>query len=252
MSLTEPSMANLVIKQLNYKWKAYTGLFYSLMILQLLAIIFSLVVGSGMSGGSSSSSGINVNIRYFSADTVVAFTILWAFISAILITTKAYREDDFIFVTNRVTANLSNMLFLGIASIIGAVTALLSAYLLKVLMYYVLDHSQIVGIGSGPGLSDFFTGLTATILYVFLFASLGYLVGTIVQLNRILVVVIPVLFLGFAFFAESVAGAYPLIQITAFYFEESSIIIFSSKIVVTIALVFFCSSLMSNRMEVRR
>ncbi|WP_404450963.1 hypothetical protein LG329_11515 [Virgibacillus necropolis] len=250
MSLTTISTGNLVRKQFQYKMKAYIGVFSSLMVLQILAILFSLG-GSGGSGGSGSH-GISINVRYYSASIVVVFTMLWAFISAILITTKAYREDDFTFVTNRVTANLSNIVFLGTASIIGGVTAVLSGYLLKVVMYYVPDSGQFIGISSGPSPLELLFGLFATILFVFMFSSLGYLVGTLVQLHKIFVVVLPVVFFGYITFGEQRIGIHPLIQLGEFYFQETSFPLFLSKAVITIAILFTGSVLLSNRMEVRR
>lgn len=41
MSLTEVSLASVVIKQYKYKLKAYLGVFSSLVVLQILGVIFS-------------------------------------------------------------------------------------------------------------------------------------------------------------------------------------------------------------------
>lgn len=246
MSLTTLSTGNLVKKQFQYKMKAYIGVFGSLMVIQILAILFSLGGGSGMSGGGTYA--LSVNIRYYSADMVIAFTMLWAFISAILVTTKAYREDDFTFVTNRITANLSNIAFLGIASIIGGITAILSGFLLKTLMYYILDYGQIIGISTTPGIQEFMVGLFATVMLVFLCSSLGYLVGTLVQLSKLFIVVLPVVIFGF----EITSSIYPLIPIGEFYFQEQSFIVFLVKILITIAILFSVTGILSNRMEVRR
>lgn len=250
MSLTTISMGSLVKKQYQFKLKSYVGLFNSLMVVQLLAIVFSFV-GSGQSGGGGSY-GPDVRISYYSADAVVYFTIMWAFISAILITTKAYREDDFTFVTNRLSGNLSNILLLLSASVIGGVTAVLSGYLIKALIYYVFDFNQVIGIGSGPSLQEFFIGLVATILTVFLFSSLGYLVGTLIQLHRTFVVVLPVVFFGLLIIAGKMTGVYSLFSISEFYFQESSFWLFFFKIIITATLLFSGAALMSNRWEVRR
>lgn len=250
MSLTTISMVALVRKQFQYKLRAYIGVFSSMMVLQVLAIIFSIMGNTGMYGGGSY--GLGVNVSYYSADIVVVFTMLWAFISAILITTKAYREDDFTFVTNRVTANLSNIVFLGMASVIGGITAILSGFLLRVLMYYVFDFDNIVGLGSGPTLQEFVVGLFATILFVFLFSSLGYVVGMVVQINKIFVVLLPVLIVGLLTGVGLKIAVYPLIPLSEFYFQESSFWVFLSKVVITIAILFLGAAVMSNRMEVRR
>ncbi|WP_430788993.1 hypothetical protein VBD025_02505 [Virgibacillus flavescens] len=246
MSLTTIKAGSLVKKQFQYKLNAYIGVFSSMMILQGLAIFFSLLGSSGMS--STSSHGLSISIDYYSADTVIMFTSLWAFISAVLITTKIYREDDYTFVTNRITANLSNIAFLVLASLIGGFTAVMSGYFVRTYIYYFFDHDQLIGIGTGQDVQLLLTGMTATILYILLFSSLGYLAGTLVQLNRIFVVVLPVLVIGL----QMNAIINQKINIFEFYFQESSILMFIPKIIVTVAVLFSIASLLSNRMEVRR
>ena len=132
MSLSRASLMEVVKKQYLFKLKSFIQVFMTLVVLQLLAMLFSFN-GVGMMGSSNAS--VEMDIQYYSADIVVVFTMLWAFITAILITTKAYRNDDFAFVTNRLSSNLSNMLFLLTASILGGILAILSSYLMKVMMY---------------------------------------------------------------------------------------------------------------------
>lgn len=133
MSLSKANLMDVVKRQYVFKLKSYIQVFMTLVVLQLLAILFSFN-GAGMMGSSNAS--VEVDIQFYSADIVVVFTMLWAFITAILITTKAYRNDDFAFVTNRLSSNLSNMIFLLTASILGATLAILSSYLMKVMMYF--------------------------------------------------------------------------------------------------------------------
>src|SRR4051812_32544192 len=98
MSLIRPSFISVVIKQFMYKMKAYSHGFVSLMIIQLLGLLVSF---GGIGASGSSSENFEINLHFYSADIVIAITMLWGFITAILITTKAYRHDDFAFVTNR-------------------------------------------------------------------------------------------------------------------------------------------------------
>ncbi|HEY2420124.1 MAG TPA: hypothetical protein VGI04_01830 [Neobacillus sp.] len=249
MSLTKVKMLDVIKKQYVYKLKAYIQVFMTLVILQLLAILFSF---NGVGGSGGGSSTINFERHYYSADIVVSFTLLWGFITAVLITTKAYRNDDFVFVTNRVSNNLANMFFALTASIIGAITAMLSTYLIKVIMYFFAGNTFVKSINEIAGPSEFLLGIFATTLYIFLFSALGYFVGTLVQINKLFVVVLPALLFGSIFLLEG-RGNPGIVQTTyEFIFTESSMPLFIVKIIVSAGLLFSAAFVISNRMEVKQ
>jgi hypothetical protein len=217
----------------------------SLVFIQLLAVFFSFN-GVGMMGSSSES--IEIDIQFYSADMVIIFTILWAFITAILITTTAYRNDDFAFVTNRLSSNLSNMLFLLTASIVGGTTAMLSTSLMKIIMYLFGGHGYIA---ANYSLSEVVMGYSSTILYILLFSGLGYLFGTLVQISKIFVIVIPGIFIGAGILGAGSLGFEWVKSIYQIIFTESSILLFVLKVLVVVALLFSGSITLSNKMEVR-
>ena len=131
MSLKTINLAETVKKQFVFKLKANIDVFSSLVGIQLLAILFSLGgVGSMGMGGTN----LSVDVKYYSADLVIVFTMLWSFVTAITITTKPYRNHDFTFVSNRLSSSLSNILFLLTASFIGSITAVLAGNLVKLLV----------------------------------------------------------------------------------------------------------------------
>ncbi|OIK16552.1 hypothetical protein BIV60_04400 [Bacillus sp. MUM 116] len=243
MSLSNPSLGHVVKQQFVYKLKAYQQAFISLVIVQGIAILFS-IGGVGMMGSGSQS--INISVKYYSADIVVVFTLLWGFITAINLTTKAYRYDDFAFVTNRISSNLSNILFLLTGSVIGGVTAMLSASLLKIIMVYVLNYQFVAPLSTMGVPVEFMLGILTTCLYLFLFCALGYFVGMLVQIHKLFIVILPAVLLGGAFGKEKL-----FIKLLGILFTESSLSIFIVKIIVAIALLFYSSVILSNRMEVR-
>jgi hypothetical protein len=249
MSLTKVRMVDVVKKQYHFKLKAYIQVFMTLVILQLLAILFS---NNGVGMMSSGSGTIELEVHYYTADIVVAFTMLWGFITAINITTKAYRNDDFVFVTNRVSSNLSNTLFLLTASIIGGVTAMLSTYLMKVIMYFLAGDlfGKSTNVIASP--IEFLVGLFATILYIFLFCALGYLVGTLVQISKIFVVLLPAILFGSLFFAEARGNAGIIQNVYEFLFTESSFPLFIVKMIVAVGVLLSSAFILSNRMEVKQ
>ncbi len=248
MSLMDITMTEVIKKQYAYKMRAYIQVFVSLIFLQLLAVLFSL---SGVGSMGSSDGMVETEVRYYSADFVEVFTMLWGFISAVLITTKAYRNDDFMFITSRVTSNLSNMLFLLTASFIGGITAILSSYLLKLIVNLFISDYFIKGTPVLSVSSEILLGLFSAFLYIFLFSMLGYLAGTLVQLHKSFAGLLPAAFLGSLFLDTADGRSGVFAHVFQFYHSESSILLFTVKIMVTALVLFLASAWLSNRLEVR-
>ncbi|QFT88998.1 hypothetical protein FIU87_10105 [Bacillus sp. THAF10] len=248
MSLSNVTVQNVVKEQVRYKLSAYSGVYLSLVVLQLLGLLFSFN-GSGMSGGGRGES-FRYSIYHYTGDGVITFTLLWAFIVSIIITTRAYRNDDFTFVSNRLTSNLSNFLFLVLAAIIGAITAELSTYVLKVIMYFLPNFGPFYYTGNPYSLLVLLQGSMVTFLYIMLFAGLGYFVGTIIRLHPLLKVVVPVVLLGVLFFGGATGTGVP--DIIKFFVEERSLTIFIAKSIATSFILFGASSWIFNRVEVRQ
>ncbi|MCM3693593.1 hypothetical protein [Neobacillus niacini] len=245
MSLSKTSLLDNVKKQFTFKLKAYKQVFISLIFIQLLAVFFSFN-GVGMMGSSSES--IEIDIQFYSADMVIIFTIIWAFITAILITTTAYKKDDFTFVTNQLSSNLSNMLFLLTGSIVGGITAMLSTSLMKIIMNI---FGGLGYISASPSLSEIVIGYSSTILYILLFSGLGYLFGTLVQISKAFAVLIPGVFIGAGILGAGSLGFEWVKGMYQFIFTEPSVLVFVLKVLVIVAMLFTSSIALSNRMEVR-
>lgn len=245
MSLSTVKMSEIVKQQFFYKLKAYIDSLSSLIVIQIVAILFSL----GGSNSYSSFSGIvHTEVKSYSADLVIIFTMIWAFTTAITVTTKAYRYQDFTFVTNRLTSSLSNILYLIAASLVGAITAMLSKYLLIIAGYFVTDGELYM---LSHNIGDFFIGLIVSFLYILLIAAIGYLIGAFVQTNKLFTVIIPLLFIGFLYLDFS-AQRKPIIEKIFQFYVEPSLMIFTLKVTVTAAIVFAASIPIFNRMEVRK
>ena len=246
MSLKTINLAETVKKQFVFKLKANIDVFSSLVGIQLLAILFSL---NGVGSMGMGATNLSVDVKYYSSDLVIVFTMLWSFVTAITITTKPYRNHDYTFVSNRLSSSLSNILFLLTASFIGSITALLSGNLVKLLVSILfkqgLFHFYI-------GSLELMLGIGVTIIYVFFLSSIGYLIGTLVQVSKGFIILIPVLFLGSIFLAASMHKEPLLIQIFQFYVLESSLLLFILKTLLTTVLFFIAAISLLNRMEVRR
>ncbi|WP_147534557.1 hypothetical protein [Bacillus marasmi] len=248
MSLIKPSLTEIVRKQFLYKMKAYLPAFLTMVVLQVIAIALSFN-GTGMSGSGSDT--LDMTVHFYSGDFVVTFTMLWAFVIGFNLTTKANRNDDFTFVTNRFSSNLSNAAFLFAASVIGGITALLASNLLMVFVYYfsnkVLLHS--FNVMNHP--LELLTGMTAASLYVFLIGVLGYICGTIIGISRIFILLLPAVAFATFIVGAGLGENGVIISIFFFFTRETSLLLFIIKVVVTVFILLAGSFALSNRMEVR-
>ena len=249
MYLTEPQLFDNVKKQLQYKFNGYTGVFTSLLIVQVIGIL----LGIGTSGGShtSYSETLTVIRNTSSNDIVVMFTLFWAFITGILITTTAYRNDAFTFVSNRLSHHLSSILFLLASSVFAGITAILTGSLIKFITLIWTKEAFV----ETPGLlntpSDFFIQIGTAVAYMVLFAGIGYAIGSFTQRSMMFV---PFLFLAIfslplLFISMNISVAEYLIF---FYGPEQSFLLFITKVFGTVLLLFVLSIIVTNRKEVRR
>lgn len=245
MSLIKPSLAQIVKRLYVYKLKAYLGSLATLLILQLLAILFS----RGMV--ASSTSGMNdlyINVAFYSADLVLVFTFVWAFITSLLITTKVNRFPDFTFVTNRLSSNLANIFYIFTVSMLAGSSAMLCSHLVKMSIHF-FSSRQVIGSQLALPFPELLLGVVATSLYVLLFGAVGYFIGMLVQMHPLLP-----LFLGGSFLALFVGagiGTDLLENIYEFFFYEASLLIFAGKVSISVVLLFLGATLLSSRMEVR-
>lgn len=242
MSLTSASLSNIVLTQFRYKMKAYIGVFLALILVQVLGIFLATL---GTSFGSISNNLYSIYFEGYSSSAVIILTFIWAFMNAILITTKAYREDDFTFVSTRISYNLANMLFLITISGIGAITALLSNGIIRLFVYFTADVDVFLVLNSEVGISYYGVGLISTFLYVLLFAIAGYVIGMMIQISRLFLLLIPAIFITFTYLER-------LEMIVGFYFLEQSFLVFVVKVITTILIGSAFILVLSNRLEVRR
>jgi hypothetical protein len=238
-----------VVKKLyEFKLRAFLGIFSSMIAIQLIGIIFSL--GGVFNIGTGTSSGITINISYYSADMVVILTMVWVFVTGIMITTKSARHHDFVFVANRLSSSAANILFLITASAIGGVTSVFSGFLLKTIAYFLGDVQYGTGNSLFEAPEQFMISIAAAVSYMVLFSSAGYLAGMLVQWRKILIFVLPVVTIGLITYLsirdEELAQSWFNV-----IFGEPSLFLFLMKILTISTLCFAGAALLSNRMEVK-
>lgn len=248
MSLTNVKWGQIVKKQYVFKCRSYSGMFLSLMGLQLLAILLSVTGGSGRSSGNDN---LNVDVTYVSANSVIVFTMIWALISAILITTRIYKEEEFTFITNRLSNNVANMAFLVTCSVIGGVTAYLSSFVVRAIVQSTSRATLLSEHGLTSSVTESIGAFSAPILYVLLCCAVGYFIGTLIQLHRIFIIMLPAGFVSTLILSERFGNKNITLEVSEFYFQESSPLLFFIKVMVTVLLLFGGAIILSNQQEVK-
>jgi hypothetical protein len=247
MYLAEVQARDIIKKQYQFKLKSYLGVFSSLIIIQCIAMLFSLSGTGSMSGGSSS--GLTYYVSDYSGILIFIFMMIWGFITAIIITSKAYRYDDYSFVTNQMISHFSNILFLLSASVLGGLTVFLSTKLFHLVCIIIMPEKIIIY--EQLTVLELVTGILCTVLYLILFTSIGYLVGMLVQLSRLFTFILPILFFGILILDGLHGRPSILPSIGKFFVNEASVIVFTFKIMVSSAIVYWAAILISKRVEVR-
>ena len=247
MSLTETNVTSVAKNQYRFKSKIHSGMFFTLIAAQLLALIISFN-GVASSGGGSET--ITFTVRYISGDIIIGFTLIWAFVLGFNMAGSGFSQD-FTFVSNRLSSHLSSIAFLLTAAVIAGVTATLGGILLRVLTVFTQSGLDYSGLHIPP--LALFSGIFAAILYALLVSAGGYFFGMLVQQNRAFIVLLPGLLFGTLFMEARTTGqSQLLINTIEFFIKESSHSLFFLKVSLVAALLFGLVILFSNRMEVRK
>lgn len=245
MSLQEVSLYEVVKKQFVYKVKSYTGILQTLIVLQIIGLFLA---ASGSSGNMMGSSGtLNYTITYFSGTAITVMTIMWIITNCVLISTTAYKNDDFTFVSTRWSRHLANGVYIGFLAILGTFTSYMGINVLKV-VYQVLRIEVIYDVNLS--FMEHFTSMVTILGYLFLSGILSYLIGSVLQFNKLFTVIGIIAIVAFIALINSFNQVNVYYSIGKFIFAEESISIFMIKIVSICLLAFSASWFLNKNQEV--
>ena len=169
-SLTNVTLKKVVQKQVKWKAKLYGSSLGSLIILQVLFGLLFFNSGSGSSGYGRGN--LNINFSIYSLDVFLMIAAFWAFITATLFTTKAFRIDDLAVISSRTSSAIANMIILILYSLI-AVLLMISTLYLQLIVVLLRKETPLI-------LDQLIVSPT-TLLVCFsvicLFAAIGLLLG---------------------------------------------------------------------------
>ncbi|SDG11225.1 hypothetical protein [Desulfosporosinus hippei] len=241
MSLKKIDPLSISLRLYFYKLKGYSVLLYGLILAQIIALLFSL---NGISYMSSNNGELSVSVNTYSASLVIVFSLVWIFYTAIQLTTKRYKRIEIPLVTNNITGHLSDIGFLMTACFFGGLTSSLAGVLLRVIIYFTFDRSQVIVDQFFLPFIDLLLGAAVSALYMILISAIGYLIGVLTKVSMAFVIVIPTVILGllrvYADFVQT---------LVAFFTRETSFPLFVLKVLITSMLLFGFSFLLSNRRE---
>lgn len=243
MSLVETNIFEITKKQYFFKLNAYFELIFSLVIFQIIGVLFSL--------GGTSSQGMNfVTIVRYSSSVEMFMTISILFAIAVVVQVDKYKKVNQIIVGNKVISSLADIAFLITLCSFGAITATFSGAFLRVLFYFTGSGKNIVSEGFYISPQVLFISIISTFLYAVLFSSLGYLSGALVQFHKIFAIILPAGFIG-CIFVSAVNKGFSTIptDIFNFYCLEASIPIFALKIIITAIVFLFAAVKVTGSLE---
>lgn len=252
MYLTEPRLIDVVKQQVRYKFNAYTSVFNSLLIMQIIGIIF----GFGMTGNIHSlyghSEAVFISRENFTGDMPVFFTLIWAFTTGFILTTRDYRNEAFSFVSTRLSHHLSSFIFIVITSCIAGLTMTFAGSIIKFSTYF---RSATVFIEPNDLFNTpvhFLIMIITAILYTILLASIGYVIGSFTQKSKffIFLIVIGLTVLPMLQFNWNIGLL--INYMVEFFGTETSLFVFLMKVSATVLILFTTSVAVTNKLEVRK
>lgn len=228
-------------KQYIFKLKAYSNLFVSMIIFQVLGILLSLAHLSNM---GSSSSYYSIDINQIFTLPVIIVSIAYIISVSVCLNLNDYKNIDFIYTTNRLSSNLSNIAFLVTFILFSAFNAALSSIFIRIIDYTILGSSNIIETGFFISPGELLCSFYVIFLYILLISSISYFCTTLIQKFE---------FYSLGFFICLIVVLYfvSLTNIIRFYISESSLLVFSFKVLLTSITLFAISSVFSNDLEVK-
>ncbi|AXI00584.1 hypothetical protein DV702_13150 [Sporosarcina sp. PTS2304] len=249
MFSTQWSANEIAMRQFLLKLNGNIAIFTVLIALQIISTVF-------LSGASTSTSSyldgqnpLSFDFNTISNDGQVGLMLFWSIIIGFYLTSAAQRNESFTFVANRLTFQLANFYFFCAAALFGGVTTILLSSVMKIIaMLQVNTIMQADGILSAP--LDFLSQVFVLSAYSLLFMLIAYTVGSLVQWNKAFILLLALLWIAFTqttFFSTGDSSK----GVLYFFYGETSILLFTLKVLLAVAILFGSSFWVTNRLEVR-
>lgn len=228
------SLMRNIVEQVKWKLDIYRGMLISFIVVQL----FISIIGSQTGMSSRGFNNLVIEQYFYSLDGVLALSIVTAFSTCLVMPTKRLQMENLSIPTTRLTANISTILFICVMMFIATLTAIASYAITQFVQVLVYDL-DVISATLLPSGTTFFM-LYLTLLFA---AAIGYFIGTLWSMSRVLTVSILVV-VGLAIFLMG-------IPVNAWFFS-SSINLYMLKALLISMMLYAATLFINNRQEVRR
>lgn len=243
MSLVNSDLFSVVKKQYLYKLKGCSKFFYIIIATQIIGMLFTLTNAGGNMATSNGLYSFNISIN--STLQVFIFTAACIMGATISLNGRENKDMDFTLISNGLSSNLSNMLFIITLSFFGAVTSALSGPFIRGIKYVLIGSSKIIKEGFIVTTGEVILTIFASFLYILLISSLVYLFTVItIRVKAFLIVILAMVVL--------LPQTPIFMDIVKFYGSGNTLLMFTVKVLVSYVIFSAGSLLISNNMEVGR
>ncbi|WP_027963636.1 hypothetical protein [Halalkalibacillus halophilus] len=244
MYLTEVNHWDNVKKQIRFKLSVFSGLFTTLVFIQLFAMFISFQ-GTGSSG--TTRGVFNLNISMITGDIIFFFTVAWMIAVTVGIIRTSTIDMDHTFVSSRTTSHLANGGFLVIVSFIATITTVMAEFTLKA-SYYLIFGSESVAIIEAYTFFETIISVLVIFMYLLFAGAFTYFIWHLASIHILLKVIIPVVLFGLFM----ISFATPISKVASFYFLENNLLLFIIKITLTSAFLFGATIFYTASREVKK
>jgi hypothetical protein len=244
-SAVNKTLPKAVLNQFVYKLKANSGYFCGLIFVQIFATWLSI-------GGASEVASFSFTLHTLSGLIIIILSVAWAIFAGAAITSQNHRKVAFTVAGNRLTNNLSDIVFIFFGCLFGGITTSLLSVALRVPIYFSQLGKVYIN-GFYVTFADFLRVALVGMLCMLFAASFGYFCGKLALLNPIFIILIPAIAAFLYVNMINMAQTQKVyMKVWIFFIREKSLCIFSIKCIVAAAVLFAIGDLITNRLEVRK
>lgn len=239
----ERTFWDIVKLQYWLKWKVHANMFAILLFIILVTLL------TMFSNSISFHFGSNVLFEIVERNETMPFIGMFftLFVIAAQLTSTKNKYMLLPFTINKRTNHVANILFMITLSSIAAILSFFISFALRFIIslqggneYFMQFYEVTVG--------DLFIGLVVSLLYILLAAALGYFIGELIYVHKAFILfLLALLFICFVPLYDVLVGEH----VIAFYTQESNVLLFVIKTVITIVCLFVSAMFVGVQKEVR-
>lgn len=239
MSLNKISVWQNIWQQFKWKLTTYVNWVVTLIVIQLVLLLLTRA-SSGQGGFGINM--VNVNEHMMSLDGLFIASVIAIFITSINIGNYFTVSDNFSIVTTRMTANISNILFLLFYSIVAALLAVSILYMfagVKILFFSKASFEFILPITLKT--------LTIFVSFTWMVGAIGYCISAFYRVTKWSGVIVVALFIY-----SITQSKWPFVRSTYEFFSANNNALFEVKACTLACILFALAMLITDRLEVSR